>query len=373
MFISSKHIRVVGLCVVLLWLAGLTTAWAQTIRGFKISGKTCVPDQECKSDPITFTDSLLTGVTTRAWDFGDGTTSTTEKDSAAQHIYQTAGSYTVRLTRTVNGVTQTVTRTIPIYNRPQPFSNWRTDTTICKGETITLDPYSGSTPQSGLRFLWYPKGDTTQTIQVDSSGCYSVEAISPNGCSYQDRINVDVCGEQKESQGVKWYFGQNAGLDFSGGGTPKPIDDGKLSTIEGSSSIANTKGILLFYTDGITIYDKDGKIMKSLVPGDTNAVQIPLDGNTHSTQSALIVPKPTCRGCEYLYYVYTTSEIRGKKTLTYSVVDMRQNGGKGAIVEKIFRYRMRVQNSQLLLKTSGILPTGLFHGSMEPTNLKYAI
>ena len=46
------------------------------------------------------------------------------------------------------------------------------------------------------------------------------------------------------------------------------------------------------------------------------------------------MPKPTCRGCEYLYYVYTTSEIRGKKTLTYSVVDMRQNGGKGAIVEK---------------------------------------
>ena len=75
---------------------------------------------------------------------------------------------------------------------------------------------------------------------------------------------------------MKWYFGQNAGLDFSGGGTPKPIADGKLSTIEGSSSIANTKGILLFYSDGITIYDKDGKPMKSLVPGDTNTVQTPL-------------------------------------------------------------------------------------------------
>ena len=108
---------------------------------------------------------------------------------------------------------------------------------------------------------------------MDSSGCYSVEAISPNGCSYQDRINVDVCGEKKESQGVKWYFGQNAGLDFSGGGAPKPITDGNLSTIEGSSSIANTKGILLFYTDGIIIYDKDGKPLKSQVPGDTNTVQ----------------------------------------------------------------------------------------------------
>ena len=334
MIIFKKHIRVIGAWAVLFLLAGLTTAWAQTqtVAGFKISGKTCVPDQECKSDPMTFADSVLTGVTARTWDFGDG--STAQKDSVVQHTYQTAGPYTIRLTRTVNGVVQTATRTVQIYNRPQAFANWRTDTTICKGETITLDPYAGAPSQSGLRFLWYPKGDTTQSIKVDSSGCYSVEAISPNGCSYQDRINVDVCGEQKESQGVKWYFGQNAGLDFSGGGTPKPITDGKLSTIEGSSSIANTKGILLFYSDGITIYDKDGKPMKSLVPGDTNAVQLPLGGSAHSTQSALIVPKPTCRGCEYLYYVYTTSEIRGKKTLTYSVVDMRQNGGKGAVVEK---------------------------------------
>ncbi|WP_240625516.1 PKD domain-containing protein [Spirosoma pollinicola] len=333
MLIFIKHIRLIGLLAMLFLLAGPVTSWAQT--GFKVSGKFCVPDLECKADSAVFTDSVLTGTTTRVWDFGDGTTLTTQRDSVAKHVYQTPGTYKVTLTRTVNGVTQTVSSP-PVYvgNRPQSFANWRTDTTICKGEVITLDPYAGAPPQSGLRYIWYPKGDTTQSIQVDSSGCYSVEVINSVGCSYQDRINVDVCGEKKESQGVKWYFGQNAGLDFSGGGTPKPITDGKLSTIEGSSSIANTKGVLLFYSDGITIYDKSGIPMKSLVPGDTLATQKPLDGSKNSTQSALIVPKPTCRGCEYLYYVYTTSEIRGQKTLTYSVVDMRQNGGKGAIVEK---------------------------------------
>lgn len=316
-------------------LIGLSEAYSQSAApSFQISGKTCVPDQECKADSITFADSVLTGVTTRVWNFGDGSTVTTQANAITRHVYQQPGFFTVTLTRTVSGTVQTTTQRVSIYPRPQPFINWRTDTTICKGEKITLDPYASGPAQSGLRFLWYPKGDTTQSIQVDSSGCYSVEAIDPNGCTYQDRINVDVCGEQKESQGVKWYFGQNAGLDFSGGGTPKPITDGNLSTIEGSSSIANTKGVLLFYTDGITIFDKDGKPLKSLVPGDTATVQKPLGGNKNSTQSALIVPKPTCRGCEYLYYVYTTSEIRGQKLLTYSVVDMRQNGGKGAIVEK---------------------------------------
>ena len=342
MLTYRSNTRFVGLWVVLLVLAGLTTAQAQSgvaVQSFKISGKACVPDQECKADSISFTDSVLTGVTKRVWNFGDGSTSTTSTTastgSVIQHVYQQPGTYTITLTRTVGTTTQTVSKPVNVNLRPRPFPKWRTDTTICKGEKITLDPYANGPAPSGLRFLWYPKGDTTQKIQVDSSGCYSVEAIDPNtGCSYQNRINVDVCGEKKESQGVKWFFGQNAGLDFSGGGSPKPITDGNLNTIEGSSSIANTKGVLLFYTDGTTIYDKNGKPLKSLVPGDTAAVPIPLGGNKNSTQSALIVPKPTCRGCEYLYYVYTTSEIRGKKALTYSVVDMRKNGGKGAIVEK---------------------------------------
>lgn len=328
-----KYTRILSFWVVLLLLAG-TQAWAQTTSGpaFIISGKGCVSDLECKTESLTFTDTTRR-VTNRKWDFGDNTP-VTLKDSVVQHGYMKPGSYTVKLTQTRNGKDTVLTRSVTVYANPAPFPQWRTDTTICKGDVITLDPYSGKS-QPNYNYLWYPKGDTTQTIKVDSSGCYSVEATDPaTGCSYQNRINVDVCGEQKQSQGVKWYFGANAGLDFSGGGAPKPITDGKLNTIEGSSSIANTKGVLLFYTDGITIYAKDGKPMKSLVPGDTNAVQIPLDGNQHSTQSALIVPKPTCRGCEYLYYVYTTSEIRGQKTLTYSVVDMRQNGGKGAIVQK---------------------------------------
>ncbi|MCU0471119.1 MAG: gliding motility-associated C-terminal domain-containing protein, partial [Arcicella sp.] len=53
-----------------------------------------------------------------------------------------------------------------------------------------------------------------------------------------------------------------------------------------------------------------------------------------STQSAVIVPQPSCQGCQSIYYVFTTTDINGTKQLTYSVVDIRQNKGQGKVIEK---------------------------------------
>ena len=121
--------------------------------------------------------------------------------------------------------------------------------------------------------------------------------ILPNGCKIQDRVNVKICLEPSQQQGAKWFFGANAGLDFANG-TPTAITDGKLQTPEGTSSIANSKGELLFYTDGIKVFDRDGKEMQCLADSCK-----PLKGSANSTQSALIVPQPTCKGCEYLYNI----------------------------------------------------------------------
>ncbi|WP_266369213.1 T9SS type B sorting domain-containing protein [Tellurirhabdus rosea] len=254
----------------------------------------------------------------------------TTQEAVVKNLFTQPGQYLVSLVRTVNGVAQApVDTTIQIDMPPPAFQNWRNDTMICQQQSIVLDPYPQGKP-AGAKFLWYPKGDTTQTLTVDSSGCYSVQVIMPNGCTYEDKINVKVCGEQPQSQGAKWYFGNNAGLDFSGGGSPRPIDDSKINTPEGTSSISNSKGKLQFYTDGIVIYDRDGNRMRFLNPADSGS----LGGSPNSSQSALIVPQPVCKGCEYLYHVYTTSDIQGTKTLTYSVVDMRRNGGKGMVVQR---------------------------------------
>jgi len=63
---------------------------------------------------------------------------------------------------------------------------------------------------------------------------------------------------QKEA--AIWYFGDGAGLDFNNG-SPVALTDGQLSTIEGCSTISDANGSLLFYTDGITIWNRNHDIM----------------------------------------------------------------------------------------------------------------
>lgn len=312
--------------------------------------------EQCKEEPTTFRDATP-GVKSWVWTFNDaplsgtatgGTSTSTTSYSIVQNAYTSTGPKTVTLTRIFsNSATppESITFNVTIYNGPQPFQQWRRDTTICKGQTIELNPYP-NVPQSGLTYEWASKGETTQSISVTGSGCYSVEATNVFGCSYEDKIEVKVCPDQPQQQGAKWYFGNNAGIEFQGG-SASPLTDGKLNTIEGSSSINDAKGNVLFYTDGVKIYDKDGNLMGAVQydaagkivvdpatgkPLITTAVTS-LGGSQISTQSALIVPKGTCQGCEYQYYVYTTAEINGTRQLTYSIVDMRKNDGKGAVVE----------------------------------------
>ena len=49
-----------------------------------------------------------------------------------------------------------------------------------------------------------------------------------------------------------WYFGANAGIRFDDAtGTVTAVSDGQINTLEGCTSISDTNGNLLFYSDGI--------------------------------------------------------------------------------------------------------------------------
>ena len=111
-----------------------------------------------------------------------------------------------------------------------------------------------------------------------------------------------------------WYFGNGAGLDFSSG-TPKPIYNGKLFTLEGCATACDDHEHLLFYTDGITVWNKFHKEMQNGTG---------LNGSQSSTQAALIVPQPSVKG---KYFLFTTDEKGGSKGLCYSVIDISSAGG----------------------------------------------
>jgi len=120
-----------------------------------------------------------------------------------------------------------------------------------------------------------------------------------------------------------WYFGRKAGLNFNQP-VPAPLVNSAMNADEGCSSICDANGNLLFYTNGVTVFNRNHKVMLN---GDG------LSGNISTTQSGLIVPHP---GNSNLYYVFSSDAFENKfaNGYTYSIVDITGDNGLGEIVTK---------------------------------------
>ena len=117
-----------------------------------------------------------------------------------------------------------------------------------------------------------------------------------------------------------WYFGWQAGISFNNG-IAQSDTTGKLISIEGSSSISDTAGNLLFYSNGETVWNKNNSVM----PNGTGLL-----GDQSSVQSSIIVPMP---GNNSIYYLFTTNGSLGSG-LRYHIIDMSLNGGLGDLISK---------------------------------------
>ncbi|MBX7206328.1 MAG: gliding motility-associated C-terminal domain-containing protein [Bacteroidia bacterium] len=117
-----------------------------------------------------------------------------------------------------------------------------------------------------------------------------------------------------------WYFGNMAGINFKNNGIA--LTDGKLVTSEGCASVSNAKGDLLFYTDGIVIYNRYHRAMTN---GDG------LKGHQSSSQSALIVPMP---GNSLVYYLFTSDANFGSNGINYSLVEFTNQTDSGRVIRK---------------------------------------
>lgn len=133
-----------------------------------------------------------------------------------------------------------------------------------------------------------------------------------------------------QKQGNIWYFGDGYGLDFNTT-PPTLLNDGQTAPslacgdlhIEGTASIADSSGSLLFYTDGQTIWNKNHQPM----PNGTGLL-----GGRSSTQAALIVPEPES---DTRYYVFTTDDFCNdlENGLRYSIVDICEDNKQGDVLE----------------------------------------
>lgn len=133
-------------------------------------------------------------------------------------------------------------------------------------------------------------------------------------------LPINLTGQR---QNEVWLFGLGAGLDFSTG-VPTKIENGLMFSKEGCANICDENGQLLFYTNGIKVWNKNHLVMP-------NGNGLKGGASTSSTNQALIVPFPSNPG---LYFILTTDERGGSKGLNYSLVDMTLQDGKGDVVQK---------------------------------------
>lgn len=145
-----------------------------------------------------------------------------------------------------------------------------------------------------------------------------------------------------QKEGNVWHFGLGAALDFNSG-TSVPTTPSAIMTFEGSASIADANGNLLFYSNGGgrdpilsgqssgKIWNRNHEVMYDM--GNTEG------GGFSAAQSSVFIPKP---GTPNHYYLFTMEELEfdvggavpGQpqgRGLSYFEIDGSLNGGLGGV------------------------------------------
>jgi sugar lactone lactonase YvrE len=140
---------------------------------------------------------------------------------------------------------------------------------------------------------------TVNNVTVISSSVFTV-------------LTESNCNGISKNYANNWYFGNQAAIKFENN-VPAALTNSAMSQVEGVATISDANGNLLFYTNGITIYNRNHQIM---VNGTG------LTSHSSNTQAAFIVPFPENPN---KYYVITPDPYY------YSIVDMTLDNGNGAV------------------------------------------
>lgn len=129
------------------------------------------PISFCSGDSVTLTS-------------GAGSTYLWSNGATTQSInVKTTGNYTVRITNSVGCLSESsAPQPVTVYSLPvTPTITTGGPTSFCEGGSVTLTSSTGST------YLW-STGETTKSINVTTTGSYTVRVINANGC--QSAVSV---------------------------------------------------------------------------------------------------------------------------------------------------------------------------------------
>lgn len=162
-----------------------------------------------------------------------------------------------------------------------------------------------SATESGLTLV-VPNGATSGPVSITANGNTTVSS------SIFTVTETNFCNTISKNNAKNWYFGNQAALKFENN-VPIAMTNSAMFQVEGVATMSDANGNLLFYTNGITVYNRNHQIM---VNGTG------LLSHSSNTQAAFIVP---FANNENKYYLITPDPYY------YSVVDMTLDNGNGAI------------------------------------------
>jgi gliding motility-associated-like protein len=152
----------------------------------------------CDSGFVNFSDSSISNdqITSYAWTFGDGGTSTLQSPS---HTYSTNGLYFPRLiVTTANGCSDTAVSSLPVRVISSPQISIAGDTGACVPATLTFLGDVTRPDTSSLAWRWDLGNGNVSTAQnpppqtYSTAGAYTISAVAVNSSGCTDSVSKTV-------------------------------------------------------------------------------------------------------------------------------------------------------------------------------------
>jgi len=240
------------------------------------------------------------------------------------------GIYTVTLTATATNqdpsCTQIETITIRVLCPAQANFQLLPEGEINPGDLVEATSISFF----ATNYAWYLDGNLVSNLPnwsqtFNATGGHSLYLITGNSlCQDTSQTRFFQIGNCNLSGATRNWVVVNNTIQFDENNVPSISTNSPMNDIntEATTSISDADGNLLFFSDGISVWNKN----YALMPNGQG-----LAGSPSATQCVLGVPHP---GNPNQYYLFTNDDFENNLVdgLRYSIVDMTLNGGLGDVI-----------------------------------------